>query len=93
MSDQARANRLLNQGRAFVSQNNLDGLRNAVKELWNLLPTEAVTEIQRGYTSAVAAADHVRRGVLRASSRMIIGGYVRRERRNDGPVLRCYRSR
>jgi molecular chaperone DnaK len=53
MSDQARANRLLNQGRAFVSQNNLDGLRNVVKELWNLLPTEAVTEIQRGYQAGV----------------------------------------
>jgi hypothetical protein len=24
---------------------------------------------------------------------MIIGGYVRRERRTDGTVLRCYRSR
>jgi hypothetical protein len=48
MSDQARANRLLNQGRAFVSQNNLDGLRNAVKELWNLLPTKRSPRYSEG---------------------------------------------
>jgi hypothetical protein len=53
MSDQNRASRLLDQGRAFVSQNNLDGLQNVVKGLWNLLPTEAATEIQRGYQAGV----------------------------------------
>jgi molecular chaperone DnaK len=53
MSDQTRASRLLDQGRAFVSQNNLDGLQNVVKGLWNLLPTEVATEIQRGYQAGV----------------------------------------
>jgi molecular chaperone DnaK len=53
MSDQPRATRLLDQGRAFLSQNNLVGLQNVVRELWNLLPVEAAREAKRGYQAGV----------------------------------------
>jgi hypothetical protein len=35
------------------SQNNAEGLKNAVLELWRLMPTEAVEEAQRGYQSGI----------------------------------------
>jgi hypothetical protein len=52
-TDQARAARLCDQGRAFVSQNNAEGLRNVVLELWKLMPADAVQERKRGYQSGV----------------------------------------
>ena len=51
--DQARATRLCDQGRAFVSQNNADGLKNVVRELWKLMPDDAVEERKRGYQSGI----------------------------------------
>jgi hypothetical protein len=51
--DKARAVRLCDQGRAFVSQNNIDGLRNVVRELWKMMPEEARDEVQRGYRSGL----------------------------------------
>jgi molecular chaperone DnaK len=53
MSDPVRATRLLEQGRAFVSQNNITGLQNVVRELWNLLPDDAQQELTRGYEAGV----------------------------------------
>jgi molecular chaperone DnaK len=52
-TDQARASRLCDQGRAFVSQNNAEGLKNVVLELWKLMPADAVEERKRGYQSGV----------------------------------------
>jgi hypothetical protein len=49
----ARATRLCDQGRAFVSQNNPEGLRNVVLELWKLMPADAVERRKRGYQSGV----------------------------------------
>jgi molecular chaperone DnaK len=49
MNDQQRAIQLLAQGRDCVSRNNVIGLQNVVKQLWDLLPDEAVQEAQRGY--------------------------------------------
>ncbi len=51
--DQARAARLCDQGRAFVSQNNAEGLKNVVRELWKLMPEDAVEERKRGYQSGI----------------------------------------
>jgi molecular chaperone DnaK len=53
MSDKARASRLLEQGRAFVSQNNATGLQNVVRELWNLLPDDANEGIAMGYQAGI----------------------------------------
>ena len=52
-TDQARAARLCDQGRAFVSQNNAEGLKNVVRELWKLMPEDAVEERKRGYQSGI----------------------------------------
>jgi molecular chaperone DnaK len=49
MRDQDRALRLLAQGRDCVSKNNVIGLQNVVRQLWDLLPEEAVQDAQRGY--------------------------------------------
>jgi molecular chaperone DnaK len=53
MSDKPRAERLLGQGRAFISQNNATGLQNVVRELWNLLPDQIQEGINRGYQAGV----------------------------------------
>ena len=52
-TDQVRATRLCAQGRAFLSQNNADGLKNVVLELWKLMPPDAVEEQKRGYQSGI----------------------------------------
>jgi hypothetical protein len=49
MTDQDRALRLLGQGRDYVSKNNLIGLQNVVRQLWDLLPAELVQAAERGY--------------------------------------------
>jgi hypothetical protein len=54
MSDQPRATRLLDQGRAFISHGNAAGLQNVVRELWRLLPEEVVEETRRGYQAGIA---------------------------------------
>jgi molecular chaperone DnaK len=53
IKDQARAGRLCEQGRAFLSQNNLEGLKNVVLELWKLMPEGVVEEVKRGYQSGI----------------------------------------
>jgi molecular chaperone DnaK len=49
MSDQAKASRLLGQGRDCLSKNNATGLQNIVRQLWDLLPEETVAKAKRGY--------------------------------------------
>jgi molecular chaperone DnaK len=49
MADPERAVRLMSQGRECVTKNNLIGLKNVVRQLWDLLPDEAVQAAQRGY--------------------------------------------
>jgi molecular chaperone DnaK len=53
MGDQARALRLLDQGRECIGKSNLTGLQNVVRQLWDLLPREVVEAAQRGYQSGV----------------------------------------
>jgi molecular chaperone DnaK len=53
MSDQAKAERLLGQGRDCLEKNNLTGLQNVVRQLWDLLPGEAVEEAKRGYGATI----------------------------------------
>jgi hypothetical protein len=49
MGNQAEADRLLEMGRNYLSQNNADGLRNVVSRLWDLLPKQVVEDVQRGF--------------------------------------------
>jgi len=49
MTDQDRAARLLDQGRGCLAKNNVTGLQNVVRQLWELLPEETVEEAKRAY--------------------------------------------
>jgi molecular chaperone DnaK len=53
MNDQAQADRLIEMGHKYLEKNNLDGLRNVVGKLWNLLPKRVVDQIQRGFGSTL----------------------------------------
>jgi len=50
MRDGAAADRLIDQGRQFISQGNVQGLRNVIGQLLALLPREIAEARQRGYT-------------------------------------------
>lgn len=50
MADQTRAGRLFDMGRNYLDQNNVDGLKNVVRQLWDLLPREIV---ERGFGSTL----------------------------------------
>jgi molecular chaperone DnaK len=53
MRDRALATQLIEQGRQYIQRGNLDGLRNTVVRMLDLLPREIAEEIQRGYGSGV----------------------------------------
>lgn len=54
MTDQRRAGELINQGRKCIDENNVDGLRNVVRQLSDMLPRNIAEEIQkRGYDSGI----------------------------------------
>jgi len=53
MSDRPRAERLLLQGHECLSKNNLTGLQNVVRQLWDLLPKDVVEEAKRGYGATI----------------------------------------
>jgi molecular chaperone DnaK len=53
MSDQAKAGKLLGQGRDCLAKNNATGLQNVVRQLWDLLPDETVEEAKRGYGATI----------------------------------------
>jgi molecular chaperone DnaK len=54
ISDHARRDRLLNQGRLCIQNNNINGLRSVVTQLWDLLPKPPTKdEMRRGYLSDV----------------------------------------
>lgn len=53
MSDQAKAGKLLGQGRDCLAKNNVTGLQNVVRQLWDLLPDETVQEAKRGYGATI----------------------------------------
>jgi molecular chaperone DnaK len=53
MSDQDRAARLLSQGQDCLAKNNITGLQNIVRQLWDLLPDEAAEETRRGFGATI----------------------------------------
>lgn len=53
MSNQAQAEKLINMGQSYLDQNNLDGLKNIVLKLWDLLPKSVVQEASRGFGSGI----------------------------------------
>jgi len=53
MSDQERAARLLNQGQDCLAKNNITGLQNIVRQLWDLLPDDAAEETRRGFGATI----------------------------------------
>lgn len=53
MSDQAAAAKVIEEGRACASAENLDGLKNTVYQLQDLLPKRVVEQARRGYGSGL----------------------------------------
>jgi molecular chaperone DnaK len=53
MSDQAQGRKLLGQGRDCMAKNNVPGLKNVVRQLWNLLSEETVQQAKRGYGATI----------------------------------------
>lgn len=53
ITDANRAARLFNQGRDCLAKNNVTGLQNIVRQLWELLPDEVVQTVQRGYEAGL----------------------------------------
>jgi molecular chaperone DnaK len=53
MSDVGAADRLFNQGYQYIQKENINGLRNVIIQLNNLLPDEVVEELRRGYESGL----------------------------------------
>jgi molecular chaperone DnaK len=53
IADPDRAARLIGQGREYVSKNNLIGLQNVVRQLWDLLPAEVAEAAKRGYDAGL----------------------------------------
>jgi molecular chaperone DnaK len=53
MTDPVRGARLLGQGQDCVAKNNVTGLQNIVRQLWELLPDEVVEEAKRAYGSTI----------------------------------------
>jgi len=53
MSDSNKADRLFDMGQRYLTENNADGLRNIVNQLYDLLPKAAAEAVKRGYGSDV----------------------------------------
>jgi molecular chaperone DnaK len=53
IADTSRGDRLFDQGRQCIQNNNVNGLRNVVTQLWDLLPKPPTKEEMRGYGSWV----------------------------------------
>lgn len=52
-SDPAAAERLFERGREYLQKNNIEGLTDVVRKLWNLLPREESEKAQRGIGSTI----------------------------------------
>ena len=55
MRDPAKAGALVQEGRVYVTANELSGLKNIVFQLQNLLPANVAPQARRGYGSCLAA--------------------------------------
>ena len=53
MTDAGKADRLFDMGQRYLTENNIDGLRNVVNQLYDLLPKADAEAIKRGYGSDV----------------------------------------
>ena len=51
--DSATADRLLERGRGYLQQNNVEGLTDVVRKLWDLLPTEEAEKARRGIGATI----------------------------------------
>jgi molecular chaperone DnaK len=51
--DQAKAQRLLDMGQNYLTQNNVEGLRHCVFGLWDLLPKQVAEEIRQAFNSTI----------------------------------------
>ena len=54
MRDQVKAGALLQEGRGHVDANDLNGLKNVVFQLQNMLPPKVAELARRGYGSGLA---------------------------------------
>ena len=47
------AERLFERGREYLQKNNIEGLTDVVRKLWNLMPNDAVEKAQRGIGATI----------------------------------------
>ena len=52
-ADASAADRLLERGRNYLQQNNVEGLTDVVRKLWDLLPREEAEKARRGIGAAI----------------------------------------
>lgn len=52
-NDSAAAERLFERGREYLQKNNIEGLTDVVRKLWNLLPRDEAEKAQRGIGSTI----------------------------------------
>jgi uncharacterized protein with von Willebrand factor type A (vWA) domain len=52
-SDTDAAERLLERGREYLQKNNIEGLTDVVRKLWNLLPRDEAEKAQRGVGATI----------------------------------------
>jgi molecular chaperone DnaK len=53
MTNRQEASRRIEMGRKYLEENNVDGLRNVVFKLWDLLPKQVVEDVHRGFGAGV----------------------------------------
>jgi molecular chaperone DnaK len=53
MTNREEASRRIEMGRKYLEENNVDGLRNVVFKLWDLLPKQVVEDVHRGFGAGV----------------------------------------
>ena len=53
MPDPAKADRLIGQGRECLAKNNATGLQTIIRQLWDLLPNDAVEEAKRAFGATI----------------------------------------
>jgi len=53
MNNPAQAEKLINMGQGYLDQDNLEGIRDVVPKLWELLPKSVVEEARRGFDAGI----------------------------------------
>ena len=53
MIDKDKAARLFEMGQKYLSQNNIEGLKQIVRQIYDIMPSEVANQVQRGYNAGI----------------------------------------